>query len=74
MSSRSPTLRERIEILRATGVPVSTADEKRVGDSIAASLKSLDSAVQGSLFDTEPQTFDVVMRKLAKPAEGGGKP
>jgi hypothetical protein len=70
MSTRSPTLRERIEILRATGVPVSSADEKRVGDSIAASLVSLDSAVKGSLFDTEPQTFDVVMRKLAKPTGG----
>ena len=68
-SSASPTPQERIAILRATGVPISAADEKRVTDSIVASLKSLDAAVQGSLFDTEPQTFDVVMRKLAK----GGK-
>lgn len=65
-SSVSPTPQERLAILRATGVPISAADEKRVSDSVVASLKSLDAAVQGSLFDTEPQTFDVVMRKLAK--------
>jgi hypothetical protein len=47
------------------GVPISEADEKRVSDSVAASLKSLDDAVKGSLFDTEPQTFDVVMKRLA---------
>lgn len=64
-SSVSPTPQERLAILRATGVPISAADEKRVSDSVVASLKSLDAAVQGSLFDTEPQTFDVVMRKLA---------
>ena len=68
-ASSSPCLKERLALLRATGVPVSAADEKRVSDSIEASLKSLDAAVQGSLFDTEPQTFDVVMRALAK----GGK-
>lgn len=65
-SSVSPTPQERLAILRATGVPISAADEKRVSDSVVASLKSLDAAVQGSLFDTEPQTFDVAMRKLAK--------
>ncbi len=70
MAPSTPNLKERLAILRATGVPISAADEKRVGDSITASLKSLEAAVQGSLFDTEPQTFDMVMRKLA----GGGKP
>lgn len=55
----------RLELLRSVGVPISEADEKRVADSVAASLASLVDAVQGSLFDTEPQTFDVVMKKLA---------
>ena len=66
MDTENPNLKQRIMILRDTGVPVSAADEKRVGDSIAASLKSLDAAVKGSLFDTEPQLFDVALRKLAK--------
>jgi hypothetical protein len=65
------SLAERITLLRASGVPVNAADENRVSESVAASLKSLESAVKGSLFDTEPQTFDVVMRKLAqKPSHG----
>jgi hypothetical protein len=58
--------KQRLTLLREAGVAVSAADERRVGDSIAATLKSLDKAVQGSLFDTEPQTFDVVMRNLAR--------
>lgn len=70
METGKMRLQERLALLRLTGVPLSAADEKRVGDSIAASLVSLDKAVKGSLFDTEPQTFDVVMRRLA----GGGKP
>lgn len=69
MGTETMGLEERLALLRLTGVPVSAADEKRVSDSIAASLKSLDKAVQGTLFDTEPQTFDVVMRRLAD----GGK-
>ena len=60
------SLKARIDILRATGIPVSEADVGRVSEALAASLKALDRAVQGSLFDTEPQTFDVVLRKLAK--------
>ncbi len=56
---------ERLALLRRSGVPVTAADEKRVGDSVAASLKALASAVEGSLFDTEPQSFDTTMRKLA---------
>ncbi len=50
---------ERLALLRRSGVPVTAADEKRVGDSVAASLKALASAVEGSLF------FDTTMRKLA---------
>ena len=69
MPPEDPNLKERLALLRATGVPISHADEKRVGDSVAASLKSLDRAVTGSLFDTEPQTFDVTLRKLAKPVQ-----
>ena len=37
-------------------MPVPAADEKRVGDYIAASLKSLNQAVKTSLFETEQQT------------------
>lgn len=69
MDSEKLCLQERLALLRSTGVPVSAADEKRVGDSISASLESLDKAVQGSLFDTEPQTFDVVLRRLADGGE-----
>lgn len=65
MKSTNACLQERWALLRMTGVPVSAADEKRVGDSISASLTALDRAVQGSLFDTEPQTFDVTLRRLA---------
>ena len=59
-------LKDRFVLVREAGVPMSVADDKRVADSVAASLKSLEAAVKGSLFDTEPQSFDVVMLKLAK--------
>lgn len=55
----------RIAMIRAAGVPVSAADEVRMAQAMSASLKSLEAAVPGSLFDTEPQTFDIVMRQLA---------
>ena len=63
--SSTPCIAERIELVRKSGVPMSGADDRRVADSIAASLDALDKAVNGSLFDTEPQTFDVVARRLA---------
>ncbi len=69
MESEKLCLQERLALLRMTGMPVSAVDETRVRDSITAALESLDKAVQGSLFDTEPQTFDVVLRRLAD----GGK-
>jgi hypothetical protein len=56
----------RLELLRASGIPVSDADEKRVLPSVEASVAALDRAVKSSLFDTEPQTFDPVLRKLDK--------
>ena len=65
MDSGKLCLQERLALLRMTGVPMSAADDRRVGDSISASLTSLDKAVQVTLFDTEPQTFDVVLRRLA---------
>ena len=65
MGPNKTKLKERIAILRSTGVPVTSADEERVGDSIAISLRSLDAAVKDSLFDTEPQTLDVTLRELA---------
>ena len=64
--SSTPGIAERVELVRKSGVPMSNADDKRVADSIAASLVALDKAVNGSLFDTEPQTFDVVARRLAQ--------
>ena len=66
MTSSSLAPGARIELLRASGVPVSPADEKRVADSVRASVAALDAAVQGSLFDTEPQTFDVTLARLAR--------
>jgi hypothetical protein len=60
----------RVALVRAAGVQVSEADAKRVAESVGGSLKALDKAVTGSLFDTEPQTFDDTLRKLAK---GGGR-
>lgn len=58
----------RIALLRSSGVKVSDADVERVTQSVRTSLAALQAAVPGSLFDTEPQTFDVTLRKLA----GGG--
>jgi hypothetical protein len=57
-------MKDRVELVRQAGVAVSAADEKRIGATVAASLKSLNDAVKGSLFDTEPQSFDVEMRRL----------
>lgn len=58
--------RDRLQILRAASVEVSASDEQRVLQSVQMSLAALDAAVKGSLFDTEPQTFDVILRKLAR--------
>jgi hypothetical protein len=64
--TEKPTIAERLAIVRATGVPLSKADEERIAASVAGSLKSLDAAVTGSLFDTEPLHFEGVMRQLAR--------
>ena len=64
-----PALAARIALLRASGVPLSDFDIKRVEDVTAAALQALDEAVKGTLFDTEPQTVDVVLRKLARPGQ-----
>jgi hypothetical protein len=69
MSTSDNVLAIRIALLRDSGVAVSDADVKRVEESVATSLKALDAAVQGSLFDTEPQAFGVVMHKLATPRQ-----
>lgn len=66
MSKHDPGFDERIEVLRKTGIPVAAADETRVAESIASSLRSLQHAVEGSLFDTEPQNFERVLKELAK--------
>ncbi len=65
-----PVDQERLALVRAAGVSVSEADGKRVSQSVRVSLAALQAAVTGTLFDTEPQTFDVTLRKLAK---GGGR-
>lgn len=61
---------ERVSLVRAAGVTVSEADAQRVSDSVRNSLAAIQATVSGSLFDTEPQTIDVTLRKLAK---GGGR-
>lgn len=62
---------QRIALLRVAGVAVSEADTQRVTQSVQVSLAALEKAVKGSLFDTEPQTFDVVLRKLARARRHG---
>jgi hypothetical protein len=66
MPASNSTASARLAIMRASGVPVSSGDAKRIEESVTASLEALDSAIKGSLFDTEPQNFDLVLRKLAK--------
>jgi hypothetical protein len=61
-----PVDQKRVDLLRAAGISVSEADAERVSLSVRASLAALQAAVSGSLFDTEPQTFDVTLRKLSK--------
>jgi hypothetical protein len=56
---------ERLARIRAAGVPLSQADEARVGASVAASLAALDKAVAGSLFDTEPLQFERTLIELS---------
>jgi hypothetical protein len=65
MSQNRFAIEERIGMLRAAGVIVSAADEKRIRDSITGSLTALNAAVKGSLFGTEPQHFDRVLREAA---------
>jgi hypothetical protein len=64
--SEKNELSDRIRLLRSAGIAFDDAVVKRVEQSLAVSLAALDSAVKGSLFDTEPQTFDVVLRRLAR--------
>ena len=68
MSSSTIDVKDRVALAHASGVPMSAEDDKRVGESVATALRALEAAVNGSLFDTEPQTFEVVMRKLADEA------
>jgi hypothetical protein len=58
--------KDQLELLRASGIAVSEADEKRVLPSVEAARAALNAAVKSSLFDTEPSTFDVALRKLSK--------
>lgn len=52
------TMAARLALVKAAGVPVNAADEKRITDSIAGAIKSLDAAVPGSIFDSEPANLD----------------
>jgi len=63
---KSAEVERRLELLQSAGIAVDAADKKRVAQSVSVSLAALDAAVKGSLFDTEPQTYDIVMRKLAR--------
>jgi hypothetical protein len=60
---------KRVELIREAGVTVSASDEKKVTATVAAALGSLNQAVSGSLFDTEPQTFDIELRRLRRSAD-----
>lgn len=64
--SSGTSSKHRLELLRASGIAISDADEKRALQSVEASLAALNAAVSSSLFDTEPGTFDVALRRLAK--------
>lgn len=64
-------IERRLAMVRAAGVAVSRADEERIAASVAASLKALDQAVTGSLFDTEPAHFG---RTLSAAATSATKP
>ena len=65
-------MQHRLVLVRAAGVPVSKADEERVGASVVASLKALDEAAGGSLFDTEPAHFERALLRSARPAAKSG--
>lgn len=60
---------ERLALVKAAGVPVNGADEKRISDSIAGALKSLDAAVPGSIFDTEPANLERLFAAEARRAK-----
>jgi len=62
---------KRIELVREAGVTVSASEETKIRVTVAAALEALDQAASGSLFDTEPQAFDVELRKLRRPADEG---
>lgn len=64
-------MEERLRVLKAAGVAVSEADDHRVTQSVQMSVAALDAAVKGSLFDTEPQSFDVALRRLARAKTNG---
>lgn len=59
----------RLALVKAAGVPVNAADEKRITDSIAAAIKSLDAAVPGTIFDSEPANLDRLFAAEARRAK-----
>lgn len=45
---------------------MNAADDKRVGDSVRASLMALDAVASGSMFDTEPLHFERALKAHAR--------
>lgn len=68
--SDSDAIGARLDVVKATDIAISAADEKRVRESVHAALRALAGAAPGSIFDTEPSNFD---RVLANQAEGRGR-
>ena len=70
MSKPVDEINVRLALARSSGVPISGADETRIAASVKLALDSLGKATAGSLFDTEPASFD----RLLKEKSGKGKP
>ncbi len=66
MPSQDPKIEERLALVKATGLPMSPADDQRVGDSVRASLAALANVADGSMFDTEPLHFERALKALTR--------
>lgn len=66
MPAEDPRTQERLALVKATGLPMNAADDKRVADSVRASLTALDTIAGGSMFDTEPLQFERALKALAR--------
>ncbi|MEZ5852761.1 MAG: hypothetical protein R3D68_19180 [Hyphomicrobiaceae bacterium] len=66
MAAQDPKIEERLALVKATGLSMNAADDKRVGDSVRASLMALDAVASGSMFDTEPLHFERALKAHAR--------